>query len=121
AGLSPDDDDFFMEPLTDGEMNRPQSVNDSARLPVPEVAITPRQAFMAPKQVITLAEAEGRIAGETISYYPPGIPCVAMGERITKDVLGYFENRQANGYVPNGAADPTLQTITVIREERKHG
>lgn len=121
AGLSPDDDDFFMEPLSDGEINTStnDTVNDAARLPVPDVVLTPRQAFMAEKQVISLSEAEGRIAGETISYYPPGIPCVAMGERITKDVIAYFENRQANGYVPNGAADPTLQTITVIREERK--
>lgn len=97
------------------------AVNDSARLPVPEVVLTPRQAFMAPKEVIPMAEAAGRIAGETISYYPPGIPCVAMGERITNRVLAYFSNRKANGYVPNGATDQTLQTITVIREECQHG
>lgn len=97
------------------------AVNDSARLPVPEVVLTPRQAFMAPKEVIPMAEAAGRIAGETISYYPPGIPCVAMGERITNSVLAYFSNRKANGYVPNGAIDQTLQTITVIREECQHG
>lgn len=99
----------------------PDRVHDSARLPVPEVVLTPRQAFLAPKEVISLERAVGHIAGETISYYPPGIPCVAMGERITDHVLAYLGNRKASGYTPNGATDLTLQTITVIREERNHG
>lgn len=89
---------------------------DSALLPMPQVRVTPRNAMYAHREQIPLNEALHRIAGETIAYYPPGIPCVAVGEVISESVLQYIENRKALGYVPNGADDMTLETIWVIQE-----
>ena len=89
---------------------------DSALLPAPIVRITPRNAMYANREQIPLKEALHRIAGETIAYYPPGIPCVAVGEEISDSVLQYIENRKALGYVPNGADDMTLETIWVLQE-----
>lgn len=89
---------------------------DSALLPMPQVRVTPRNAMYAHREQVLLSEALHRIAGETIAYYPPGIPCVAVGEVISESVLQYIENRKALGYVPNGADDMTLETIWVIQE-----
>ena len=89
---------------------------DSALLPLPQVRVTPRNAMYAHREQVPLSEALHRIAGETIAYYPPGIPCVAVGEVISESVLQYIEKRKALGYVPNGADDITLETIWVLQE-----
>ena len=89
---------------------------DSAVLPTPVVCVTPRNAMYAHREQVPLSEALHRIAGETIAYYPPGIPCVAVGEVISESVIQYIENRKALGYVPNGADDMTLETIWVLQE-----
>lgn len=89
---------------------------DSALLPLPQVRVTPRNAMYAHREQVPLGEALHRIAGETIAYYPPGIPCVAVGEVISESVIQYIENRKALGYVPNGADDMTLETIWVLQE-----
>ena len=89
---------------------------DSALLPAPIVRITPRNAMYTNREQVPLKEALHRIAGETIAYYPPGIPCVAVGEEISASVLQYIENRKALGFVPNGADDMTLETIWVLQE-----
>lgn len=88
----------------------------SALLPRPHVRVTPRNAMYAKREQVPLSEALHRIAGETIAYYPPGIPCVAVGEVISESVLQYIENRKALGYAPNGADDMTLETIWVLQE-----
>lgn len=85
-------------------------------LPTPVVALSPRQAFYAEMEEIPLEEALGRISGETITYYPPGIPCLSVGENITEDVLAYIEQKQRDGYVPNGARDRQLKTILVCKD-----
>ena len=85
-------------------------------LPTPIVALSPRQAFYAEIEEIPLEEALGRISGETITYYPPGIPCLGVGENITEDVLTYIEQKQRDGYVPNGARDRQLKTILVCKD-----
>ena len=88
----------------------------SVVLPEPIVRVTPRNAMYANREQVRLQDALHRIAGETIAYYPPGIPCVAVGEVISESVLQYIENRKALGYVPNGADDMTLETIWVLQE-----
>lgn len=92
------------------------SSKESALLPEPQVRVTPRNAIYAKREQVPLKEALHRIAGETIAYYPPGIPCVAVGEEISASVLQYIENRKALGFVPNGADDMTLETIWVLQE-----
>lgn len=85
-------------------------------LPTPIVALSPRQAFYTEMEEIPLPQALGRISGETITYYPPGIPCLGVGETITEEVLAYMKQKQCDGYVPNGARDRQLQTILVCKD-----
>lgn len=87
-------------------------------LPTPMVVLSPREAFYAEMETIPLAQALGRISGETITYYPPGIPCLGVGEVITEEVLAYIKQKQCDGYVPNGAKNRQLQTILVCKDRK---
>ena len=63
--------------------------NDRLKIPpLPDIMLSPRDAFFAHKRQIPLKESLGHIVGETISPYPPGIPVVVMGEQMTHEVLG---------------------------------
>ena len=53
----------------------------------PEMVLTPREAFFAGEEAVPLTAAAGRIAAEAITPYPPGIPLVMPGERLSDDVL----------------------------------
>ena len=60
-----------------------------------------------------VAEAVGRVAAEQITPYPPGIPAVVPGERLTAEVLDYLRTGLQAGMVLPDPADPTLATIRV--------
>ena len=54
---------------------------------IPEQVLPLRTAFYAEKTQITWKEAAGTIAGQFILRYPPGIPLVVPGERITEEIV----------------------------------
>ena len=85
-------------------------------LPVPRVVVPPQEAWNAETEAVPFAESLGRVAAETVTFYPPGIPAVGLGEEITADVMIYIKEKLARGYSPNGPADGTLGTIRVIKE-----
>jgi lysine decarboxylase len=63
---------------------------------------------------VPLAEAAGHIAAEVVTPYPPGIPLLAPGERITRPVVEYLQAGLAAGMHVTGAADPSLATLRVV-------
>ncbi len=71
----------------------------------------PRDAFFGPTEQIPAGQAVGRIAAEQITPYPPGIPAILPGERITQDVLDYLRTGLRAGMVLPDPTDPTLQTL----------
>jgi arginine decarboxylase len=84
--------------------------------PWPEQVVTPREAYLGPKDAVNLAEAVGRVAAELVAPYPPGIPVLAPGERITLDVVAYLRRALQEGHHLQGPADSHLHSIQVIRE-----
>ena len=58
--------------------------------PLPERVLTPRQALFAKIKTLPLEACEGEVAACSLAPYPPGVPVVAPGERITKKELSYF-------------------------------
>ena len=58
--------------------------------PPPETVCSPRAAVFGRVAHLSLSQAEGRIAAQQIAPYPPGVPVVAPGERITKKHLAYL-------------------------------
>ncbi|HLN61546.1 MAG TPA: decarboxylase, partial [Symbiobacteriaceae bacterium] len=84
--------------------------------PWPEVVISPREAYLGEKEPVPLQHAAGRIAAELVAPYPPGIPVVAPGERLTPDLIAYLQQAVAAGHHLQGPADSHLHTIQVVRE-----
>jgi arginine decarboxylase len=78
--------------------------------------LAPRDAFLGPQEVVPFAAAEGRIAAESLAAYPPGVPNVLPGERLTAATLGYIADSLAHGGLVRGASDRTLKTIRVVSE-----
>jgi arginine decarboxylase len=81
-----------------------------------ELVMTPREAFLGPQEVVATAEAVGRVAAESLAAYPPGIPNVLPGERLTAETLEYIEQTLAHGGSLRGASDRELRTLRVALE-----
>jgi lysine decarboxylase len=80
----------------------------------PEVALSPRDAFFAPRESARAEAAVGRVSAETIAPYPPGIPAIAPGEVITTSLLAALREAAAGGTRIAYCADPTLATVQVV-------
>jgi lysine decarboxylase len=80
------------------------------------VALSPRAAFLAAPERVAIRQAEGRIAAECLAAYPPGIPNVLPGERLTAANLDTLQRTLEHGGVVRGAADPTLRTVLVVAD-----
>ena len=90
------------------------AVSSSAWRIAPESAMTPREAFLAPRARVSAAQAVGRVAAEIAAPYPPGIPALAPGERISSELLDELRAEVAGGTRMVGASDPTLETLVVV-------
>jgi arginine decarboxylase len=76
--------------------------------------LSPREAFLATQEVVAFDQAEGRIAAESLAAYPPGVPNVLPGERLTRPTLDYIADSVAHGGLVRGASDRSLKTIRVV-------
>ena len=80
-----------------------------------ELVMTPREAFLGPQEVIPFEAAAGRVAAEGLAAYPPGIPNVLPGERLTEETLDYIRESVAHGGYVRGGSDRELKTLRVAR------
>lgn len=77
----------------------------------------PRDAFFGPVENIPAEEAEGRIAAEQITPYPPGVPAILPGERIAGAVIDYLRTGAEAGMVLPDPADPSMKTVRVVAND----
>jgi arginine decarboxylase len=82
-----------------------------------DTVMLPRDAFLGATEMVPWREAAGRVSAEMVCPYPPGIPIVAPGERLTETVIDYLEQLAAAGVMVEGAADETLEQLRVVAEE----
>jgi len=80
----------------------------------PEVALSPRDAYFAPHETVPAERAIGRVSAELVAPYPPGIPVLAPGERITGEAIEGLRQALAEGTQVRYAADRTLRTFQVV-------
>jgi arginine decarboxylase len=80
----------------------------------PEAVLTPREAFFAVDEAVPLARASGRTAAEAITPYPPGIPLVMPGERLSTEVIDLLLALRNAGN-PISASDPTMNLVRAVR------
>jgi len=92
------------------------SASFAAAPPWGELVMTPREAYLGAQEVVPAAEAVGRIAAESLATYPPGIPNVLPGERLSAETLAYVQRTLELGGSVRGASDRLLHTVRVVVE-----
>jgi len=80
-----------------------------------EVVVAPREAFLGASEAIPVDDAVGSVSAEAIAGYPPGIPALLPGERITTELVAYLRELKDSGARLHGASDPDFRTIHVLR------
>ncbi|MBR6408333.1 MAG: aminotransferase class I/II-fold pyridoxal phosphate-dependent enzyme [Clostridia bacterium] len=80
----------------------------------PEVVTSPQEAFYAKKKSVPLSDSVGCVCSEFVMCYPPGIPILSPGERITKEILDYIEYAKVKGCSMTGPEDPNIENINVL-------
>lgn len=81
----------------------------------PTVAASPQEAFYAEKISLPIEQTKNRVCSEFVMCYPPGIPILAPGERITEDILQYIEYARAKGCQLTGPEDPNIRHLNVLK------
>jgi arginine decarboxylase len=84
-------------------------------LTTPTLLCSPRDAFFAITETLSIAQAVDRISAELICPYPPGIPALFPGEKITQEALISLQQVLLAGGVISGCSDLTLQTLQVVK------
>ncbi|WP_313930089.1 aminotransferase class I/II-fold pyridoxal phosphate-dependent enzyme [Trichocoleus sp. FACHB-262] len=108
-----------LKSLTEGHHGSPPSnlVGANGRLPLPNVVLSPRDAWFAPTETVAIAQAVNRVSAELVCPYPPGIPVLVPGEAIAPEAINYLQQVLAAGGFITGCADASLQTLKVVQEE----
>ena len=110
------------QPLVDGLRRavgaQPQTAPRGRAVAIPpawgELVESPRAAFLSQTERVPLDAAVGRIAAESLAVFPPGIPNVMPGERVTQSVVAHVTDAVRAGAVVRGCGDPALTTLRVV-------
>lgn len=81
----------------------------------PSVIFSPQDAFYSDKQSLPLKDCESRVCAEFVMCYPPGIPILAPGELITKDILDYIMYAKEKGCSMTGPEDMEITRLNVMK------
>lgn len=81
----------------------------------PEVEMTIYEGTSAPAEPVLLENSVGRVSGEFVYIYPPGIPIVAPGEMLLPSLVHTIEEYQQMGLSVQGLKDPAGKTIQVVK------
>jgi arginine decarboxylase len=81
-----------------------------------ENVMSPRDAFFGHVEQVPVDQAVGRVAAEMVSPYPPGVPVLAPGERISQEAIDYLSTGVSAGMLIPDAADPEMKTLRVVTD-----
>lgn len=87
----------------------------------PEVVTSPQKAFYAAKRSVPIMESVNGVCGEFVMSYPPGIPILAPGERITRQIVEYIQYAKAKGCVLTGPESMDVSRINILEEGNANG
>ena len=85
----------------------------------PEGVTSPQEAFYADKRSVRLEDSVGQVCSEFVMCYPPGIPILAPGERITAEILDYIRYAKEKGCSMTGPEDPEIEEINILTQEAR--
>ncbi len=81
-----------------------------------DLVMAPREAFLVRHDVVAAVDAVGRIAGESLATYPPRVPNVLPGERLSTETLDYIRTALDHRGSLRGASNRRLTTIGAVAE-----
>lgn len=84
-------------------------------MPYPEIIYTAADTEQMPCMECFFKEAAGKIAAEYVFAYPPGVPLLVPGERITKEILTIFSQYAENGIRLHGNSGVVMEAILVVK------
>ena len=84
---------------------------------LPEMAVTPREAYFSAKKEKWISESASCVSAEFIVPYPPGIPLIVPGERITEEIIKTIEALKSEGTELSGIEDKEVKKIKVLSRE----
>ena len=94
----------------------PLQLAAAAQVPQTQAVLPLREVFYRAKKAVSLAQAAGKICGEQVSFYPPGIPVLLPGELVTEEIIAYCQAQKELGLPVSGPADSSLKTIRIIAD-----
>lgn len=94
----------------------PEKLNLMQPVPVTTAVMSLRDVFYSTKQAVPLSEAVGKICGEQVSFYPPGIPVLLPGELVTEKIIAYCQAQKTLGLPVSGPADSSLATLRIVKK-----
>ncbi|ALS27414.1 aminotransferase class I/II-fold pyridoxal phosphate-dependent enzyme [Paenibacillus cisolokensis] len=107
-----------LQALSDEFYNRGEVKELVVKIPeIPQLSLTPRDAFYAETEIVPFRESAGRIIAEFIYVYPPGIPILLPGEVISQQNIDYIVDHVEVGLPVKGPEDRTIEYVKVIVEE----
>jgi arginine/lysine/ornithine decarboxylase len=88
-------------------------------LPIPELTtemvMNPRDVFLHHKaKRVPLSRSIGQISAQTLTPYPPGIPVLIPGERITPEIVNYLSDLAEKDIRVVGQEGDALRTVKVV-------
>ena len=81
----------------------------------PKVVMTPQDSFYSEKESLPVKKTEGKICGEFVMCYPPGIPILAPGEEITPQIIEYILYAREKGCSMTGPEDEKMERLNVLK------
>ncbi|WP_248278970.1 amino acid decarboxylase [Brevibacterium sp. 'Marine'] len=125
AGKTPDVDAVFaaLGEVVDSPAGRAEAASGGVRTDFPELPapgrmrVRPRDGYFASTEIVSVAEAVGRISADSLAAYPPGVPNVMPGEEITAEVVDFLTAVAASpsGFV-RGAVTSAVDCYRVLAD-----
>ena len=81
----------------------------------PDIVLPPQKAFYASKKMISIKESAGQTSGEFVMAYPPGIPILAPGEKITEEIIDYISYAKEKGCLLTGTEDMNVENVNIVQ------
>ncbi len=107
--------DTVLKNMEANKRDKAQAV-EARNVPATTMAMPLREVFYGEKEALPLEESVGKICGEQVSFYPPGIPVLLPGEVITEEIIAYCKMMKDLGLPVSGPADGSLKTIRVVKK-----
>ena len=83
----------------------------------PELITAPQKAFYSNKRSVPINQSSGMVCGEFVMCYPPGIPILAPGEKITDEIINYINYAKEKGCFMTGTQDMKIENINVVEDK----